>query len=113
MCCNNIILNLRISLFCFLFSGNFELAVDADVLFHKSAFVVIKLCYVKGSVVMKFTKEPFSHWSFSFKPVSCHYVRIHMYIIKSLKLSIITFTLYVIIGITYYYHIIISIIITL
>ena len=50
--------------------GDFELAIDADVLFQKSAFVVIKVCHVKGSVVLKFTKEPFSHWSFSFVPVS-------------------------------------------
>jgi hypothetical protein len=48
--------------------GDFELAIDADVLFQKSAFVVIKVCHVKGSVVLKFTKEPFSHWSFSFVP---------------------------------------------
>jgi len=57
-------------LFCFLFRGGVQLAIDAELLLHKGALVTIRVCHAKGMVELKFTKEPFSHWSLSLLPVS-------------------------------------------
>lgn len=57
-------------LFCFLFRGGLQLAIDAELLLQKGALVTIRVCHAKGMVEVKFTKEPFSHWSLSLLPVS-------------------------------------------
>ena len=59
-------------IFClsFLFSGGFQLTVDGELLLHKAALVNIQVCHAIGMIELKFTKEPFSHWSVSLLPVS-------------------------------------------
>ena len=57
-------------LFCSLFRGGLQLAIDAELLLQKGALVTIRVCHAKGMVEVKFTKEPFSHWSLSLLPVS-------------------------------------------
>ena len=52
------------------FSGGVQLNIDAELLLNKAALVTIRVCNVKGFVELKFTKEPFSHWSLSLLPVS-------------------------------------------
>ena len=54
----------------FFFSGGVQLNIDAELLLHKAALVTIRVCHAKGMIELKFTKEPFSHWSLSLLPVS-------------------------------------------
>uniref|UniRef100_A0ABM5G1R1 LOW QUALITY PROTEIN: PDZ domain-containing protein 8 n=1 Tax=Pogona vitticeps TaxID=103695 RepID=A0ABM5G1R1_9SAUR len=48
------------------YSGGFHLAIDADLVFGKSAYLFAKISRVVGRLRLVFTRLPFTHWSFSF-----------------------------------------------
>ncbi|XP_009568886.2 PDZ domain-containing protein 8 [Cuculus canorus] len=48
------------------YNGGFHLAIDADLLFDKSAYLSVKISRVIGKLKLVFTRLPFTHWSFSF-----------------------------------------------
>ncbi|KAF1632452.1 PDZ domain-containing protein 8, partial [Eudyptes filholi] len=48
------------------YNGGFHLAIDADLVFGKSAYLFVKISRVIGKLKLVFTRLPFTHWSFSF-----------------------------------------------
>ncbi|NXN20808.1 PDZD8 protein, partial [Nycticryphes semicollaris] len=48
------------------YNGGFQLAIDADLVFGKSAYLFVKISQVTGKLKLVFTRLPFTHWSFSF-----------------------------------------------
>ncbi|XP_008113020.2 PDZ domain-containing protein 8 isoform X1 [Anolis carolinensis] len=48
------------------YQGGFHLAIDADLVFGKSAYLFAKISRVVGRVRLVFTRLPFTHWSFCF-----------------------------------------------
>ncbi|KAM7170334.1 PDZ domain-containing protein 8 isoform 2-T2 [Macrochelys suwanniensis] len=48
------------------YNGGFHLAIDADLVFGKSAYLFVKISRVMGKLRLVFTRLPFTHWSFSF-----------------------------------------------
>lgn len=48
------------------YNGGFHLAIDADLVFGKSAYLFAKISRVEGRLRLVFTRLPFTHWSFSF-----------------------------------------------
>ncbi|XP_062988777.1 PDZ domain-containing protein 8 [Elgaria multicarinata webbii] len=48
------------------YSGGFHLAIDADLVFGKSAYLFAKISRVVGRLRLVFTRLPFTHWSFTF-----------------------------------------------
>ncbi|KAF1596532.1 PDZ domain-containing protein 8, partial [Eudyptes moseleyi] len=48
------------------YNGGFHLAIDADLVFGKSAYLFVKISRVMGKLKLVFTRLPFTHWSFSF-----------------------------------------------
>ncbi|KAM6105475.1 PDZ domain-containing protein 8 [Pterocles gutturalis] len=48
------------------YNGGFHLAIDADMVFSKSAYLFVKISRVMGKLKLVFTRLPFTHWSFSF-----------------------------------------------
>ncbi|XP_005489894.2 PDZ domain-containing protein 8 [Zonotrichia albicollis] len=48
------------------YNGGFHLAIDADLVFGKSAYLFVKISRVMGRLKLVFTRLPFTHWSFSF-----------------------------------------------
>lgn len=48
------------------YSGGFHLAIDADLVFGKSAYLFVKISKMEGRVRLVFSRLPFTHWSFSF-----------------------------------------------
>ncbi|XP_053165454.1 PDZ domain-containing protein 8 [Hemicordylus capensis] len=48
------------------YSGGFHLAIDADLVFGKSAYLFVKISRMEGRVRLVFTRLPFTHWSFTF-----------------------------------------------
>ncbi|NXT52488.1 PDZD8 protein, partial [Pluvianellus socialis] len=48
------------------YNGGFHLAIDADLVFGKSAYLFVKISQVTGKLKLVFTRLPFTHWSFSF-----------------------------------------------
>lgn len=48
------------------YNGGFHLAIDADLVFGKSASLFVKLSRVMGRLRLVFTRLPFTHWSFTF-----------------------------------------------
>ncbi|NXC47789.1 PDZD8 protein, partial [Penelope pileata] len=48
------------------YNGGFHLAIDADLVFGKSAYLFVKLSRVMGKLKLVFTRLPFTHWYFSF-----------------------------------------------
>lgn len=48
------------------YSGGFHLAIDADLVFGKSAYLFVKISKMEGRVRLVFTRLPFTHWSFTF-----------------------------------------------
>lgn len=48
------------------YSGGFHLAIDADLVFGKSASLFVKISRILGRIRLVFTRLPFTHWSFSF-----------------------------------------------
>ncbi|XP_070554395.1 PDZ domain-containing protein 8-like [Ptychodera flava] len=48
------------------YNGGFRLAVDADLVFGRTAFVSITLKHLQGKGRLQFTRHPYTHWSFAF-----------------------------------------------
>ncbi|XP_077206003.1 PDZ domain-containing protein 8 [Paroedura picta] len=48
------------------YSGGFHLAIDADLVFGKSAYLFVKISKIVGRLRLVFTRLPFTHWSFTF-----------------------------------------------
>ncbi|XP_013051044.2 PDZ domain-containing protein 8 [Anser cygnoides] len=48
------------------YNGGFHLAIDADLVFGKSAYLFVKISRVMGKLKLVFTRLPFTHWYFSF-----------------------------------------------
>uniref|UniRef100_A0A8C5S9H9 PDZ domain containing 8 n=1 Tax=Laticauda laticaudata TaxID=8630 RepID=A0A8C5S9H9_LATLA len=48
------------------YDGGFHLAIDADLVFGKSAYLFAKISKIVGRVRLVFTRIPFTHWSFAF-----------------------------------------------
>ncbi|XP_073210349.1 PDZ domain-containing protein 8 isoform X2 [Lepidochelys kempii] len=48
------------------YNGGFHLAIDADLVFGKSAYLFVKISRVMGKLRLVFTRLPFTHWSFAF-----------------------------------------------
>ncbi|NXY45347.1 PDZD8 protein, partial [Ceuthmochares aereus] len=48
------------------YNGGFHLAIDADLVFDKSAYLSVKISRVTGKLKLVFTRLPFTHWFFSF-----------------------------------------------
>lgn len=48
------------------YAGGFHLAVDVDLVFGKSAYLFVKMRRVAGRLRLRFSRFPFTHWSFSF-----------------------------------------------
>ncbi|TSU37057.1 PDZ domain-containing protein 8 [Bagarius yarrelli] len=46
--------------------GGFHLAVDVDLVFGKSAYLFVKMRRVAGRLRLRFSRLPFTHWSFAF-----------------------------------------------
>lgn len=52
------------------YDGGFQLSVDIDLVFGKSAFLSVTVTKLQGSARLHFTRSPYTHWSFSFIDVS-------------------------------------------
>ncbi|CAH1777600.1 unnamed protein product [Owenia fusiformis] len=48
------------------YDGGFQIGVDVDLVFGKTAFLSVKVKKLQGTARLQFTRQPFSHWSFSF-----------------------------------------------
>ncbi|XP_060526911.1 PDZ domain-containing protein 8 isoform X2 [Cylas formicarius] len=48
------------------YAGNFLLSVDARMKFGKTAYLSIKVKRISGLVRLQFSRQPYTHWSFSF-----------------------------------------------
>ncbi|KAG8250380.1 PDZ domain-containing protein 8 [Homalodisca vitripennis] len=48
------------------YSGGFQLTIDANMRLNKTARVSVKVNELKGQGCLKFTRHPYTHWSFSF-----------------------------------------------
>ncbi|XP_013921481.1 PREDICTED: PDZ domain-containing protein 8 [Thamnophis sirtalis] len=48
------------------YEGGFHLAIDADLVFGKSAYLFAKISKIMGRLRLVFTRIPFTHWSFAF-----------------------------------------------
>ncbi|NXY15440.1 PDZD8 protein, partial [Atrichornis clamosus] len=48
------------------YNGGFHLAIDADLVFGKSAYLFVKISRVMGKLKLVFARMPFTHWFFSF-----------------------------------------------
>ncbi len=51
------------------YRGGFQLAVDVDMVFGKSAYLSVKVTRLQGRARLQFSRLPFTHWSFSFVEV--------------------------------------------
>lgn len=52
------------------YSGGFIISLDVDLIFGKSAHFTVKLNSLVGRLRLQFTRNPCTHWSFSFYEVS-------------------------------------------
>ncbi|ENN72665.1 hypothetical protein YQE_10763, partial [Dendroctonus ponderosae] len=48
------------------YSGNFLLCIDAKMKFSKTAYLSIKVKKICGFARLQFSRQPYTHWSFSF-----------------------------------------------
>ena len=48
------------------YQGGFIISLDIDLIFGKQAYVAVKLASLKGRMRLQFTRNPCTHWSFSF-----------------------------------------------
>ena len=53
------------------YSGGFQLAIDVDMMFGKSAYLSVKVTKMAGRARLCLTRLPYTHWSFAFVEVSC------------------------------------------
>ena len=51
------------------YGGGFQLAVDVDLVFGRSAFLSVRLTKLIGSARLHFTRNPYTHWTFTFTKV--------------------------------------------
>ncbi|XP_064609590.1 PDZ domain-containing protein 8-like [Liolophura sinensis] len=51
------------------YQGGFHLAVDADLVFGKSAYLSVKVMELKGCLRLQMTRQPYTHWSLAFYEV--------------------------------------------
>lgn len=51
------------------YSGGFLISLDVDMIFGKTAYLAVKLNSLKGRLRLQFTRNPCTHWSFSFYEV--------------------------------------------
>lgn len=52
------------------YNGGFQLAIDLDMVFGKSAYLSVKVTKLSGLARLQFSRNPYTHWSFSFVDVS-------------------------------------------
>ena len=52
------------------YSGGFVLSLDVDLIFGRTASLSIKLNKLVGRVRLQYTRNPCTHWSFSFYEVN-------------------------------------------
>ncbi|CAH1154690.1 unnamed protein product [Phaedon cochleariae] len=48
------------------YTGNFMLSIDAKMKFGKTAYLSIKVKRISGQARLQFSRQPYTHWSFSF-----------------------------------------------
>ncbi|ELT94329.1 hypothetical protein CAPTEDRAFT_228988 [Capitella teleta] len=48
------------------YNGGFQLAIDLDMVFGKSAYLSVKVTKLSGLARLQFSRNPYTHWSFSF-----------------------------------------------
>ncbi|KAG5879738.1 hypothetical protein JTB14_033340 [Gonioctena quinquepunctata] len=48
------------------YTGNFMLCIDARMKFGKTAYLSIKVKRISGRARLQFSRQPYTHWSFSF-----------------------------------------------
>ncbi|GAB1604563.1 PDZ domain-containing protein 8-like [Argonauta hians] len=48
------------------YSGGFQMAVDVDLMFGKSAYLSITVTKLVGKARLLFTRDPYTHWNFAF-----------------------------------------------
>ncbi|XP_064636736.1 PDZ domain-containing protein 8-like isoform X2 [Lineus longissimus] len=48
------------------YHGGFQISVDVDLVFGKSAYLSIKLSHLRGTGRLQLSRQPFTHWSFAF-----------------------------------------------
>ncbi|KAK7862818.1 hypothetical protein R5R35_000842 [Gryllus longicercus] len=48
------------------YSGGFQLAVDANMLLGKAAYLAVTVTHLSGQARLQFQRHPYTHWSFSF-----------------------------------------------
>ncbi|XP_072392381.1 PDZ domain-containing protein 8 [Diabrotica undecimpunctata] len=48
------------------YTGNFLLSIDAKMKFGKTAYLSIKVKKISGKARLQFSRQPYTHWSFSF-----------------------------------------------
>ena len=51
------------------YNGRFQLALDIDMVFGRSAYLSVMLTKLQGIARLQFTRLPFTHWSFTFTQV--------------------------------------------
>lgn len=56
------------------YSGGFVLSLDVDLIFGRTASLSIKLNKLIGRVRLQYTRNPCTHWSFSFYEVIFTYI---------------------------------------
>lgn len=48
------------------YAGGFQLSIDANMRLAKTAYVSVKVNQLQGQGCLRFTRHPYTHWSFSF-----------------------------------------------
>nr|XP_039256905.1 uncharacterized protein LOC120333633 isoform X2 [Styela clava] len=48
------------------YHGGFYLAIDVDLVFGRTAFLAVRITYLKGRIRLHFSRQPCTHWSLSF-----------------------------------------------
>lgn len=51
------------------YGGGFQLAVDVDMVFGKSAYLSVKVTKLQGKARLHMTRQPYTHWTFAFVEV--------------------------------------------
>ena len=52
------------------YNGGFQLAIDVDMVFGKSAYLSVRVTKLSGLARLQFSRMPYTHWSFAFIDVS-------------------------------------------
>ena len=59
------------------YCGRFQLAIDVDMVFGRSAYLSVMLTKLQGIARLQFTRLPFTHWSFTFTQVMSCKLNLH------------------------------------